>query len=239
VWIIGLVGLVRRPGWRSYRLFPWAYLVVFVVVSVVGGYARYTEGLLVVLLAAGCVVVTGWSRSTLKRVLVGIAVVGNAAFATVVILPVLPVRAYAHDDVLGALGAGQLEQTGWPEVADQVAAVHRSLPPVDRTAAIVYGHNYSEAGAIDRYGPERGLPRAYSGQNSYADFGTPPDDKTVVIAFGVDRAAFGALFTSCETRGTFTFDVPQPERGKEILVCRGPLEPWSATWPKLRWLGTF
>ncbi|HEX6342487.1 glycosyltransferase family 39 protein [Umezawaea sp.] len=239
VWVVGLVALVRRPAWRTYRVLAWTHLVVFVVVAAVGGYARYTAGLLVVLLSAGCVVVTTWASGGVKRTLVALAVVGNAAFAAVVVLPVLPVESYAGDDVLGALGAGQLEQTGWPRVADQVADVHRSLPPADRAAAIVYGHNYSEAGAIDRYGPERGLPRAYSGQNSYADFGTPTDDKTVVIAFGVDRAAFSALFGSCESRGTFTFDLPQPEQGKEILVCRGLREPWSATWPRLRWLGTF
>jgi len=239
VWVVGLVALIRRPAWRTYRLFPWAHLVVFVVVAAVGGYARYTEGLLIVLLSAGCVVVVDWARGNVKRAVIALAVVGNAAFATVIVLPVLPVSAYAHDDVLGALGAGQLEQTGWPETADQVATVYRALTPLEQSAAIVYGHNYSEAGAIDRFGPDRGLPRAYSGQNSYADFGTPPDDKTVVIAFGVDKAAFGALFTSCETRGTFTFALPQPEQGKEILVCRGPREPWAATWPKLRWLGTF
>jgi hypothetical protein len=239
VWVVGLVALVRRPAWRTYRVFAWAHLVVFVIVAAVGGYARYTAGLLVVLLAAGCVVVTTWASGNVKRALVGLAVVGNAAFAAIIVLPILPIEAYSGDDVLGALGAGQLEQTGWPGVADQVATVYRALPPAEQTAAIVYGHNYSEAGAIDRYGPERGLPRVYSGQNSYSDFGTPPEDKTVVIAFGVDRSSFSALFTSCESRGTFTFDLPQPEEGKEILVCRGPREPWSATWPRLRWLGTF
>ncbi|HWO68695.1 MAG TPA: glycosyltransferase family 39 protein [Umezawaea sp.] len=239
IWVVGLVALIRRPAWRTHRAFAWAHLVVFVIVAAVGGYARYTAGLLVVLLAAGCVVVTSWASGNVKRALVGLAVVGNAAFAAVIVLPILPIEAYAGDDVLGALGAGQLEQTGWPRVADQVADVYRGLSPAEQGAAIVYGHNYSEAGAIDRYGPERGLPRAYSGQNSYADFGTPSEDKTVVIAFGVDRGSFSALFTSCEARGTFTFDLPQPEEGKEILVCRGLREPWSATWPRLRWLGTF
>lgn len=34
--------------------------------------------------------------------------------------------------------------------------------------------NYGEAGAIDRYGPKLGLPRAYSGHNGYWCFGRPP-----------------------------------------------------------------
>lgn len=33
--------------------------------------------------------------------------------------------------------------------------------------------NYGQVGASDRYGPSLGLPRAYSGQNAYAEWGPP------------------------------------------------------------------
>ncbi len=70
--------------------------------------------------------------------------------------------------------------------------------------------NYGEAGALTRYGPERGLPRAYSGHNSFADFGVPPDTADVVIVVGY---------------------------GAPIWVCSEPMAPWSQMWDRVRVVG--
>ncbi|MFF3671282.1 ArnT family glycosyltransferase [Microtetraspora malaysiensis] len=235
VWILGLVALLRRAEWRPYRAIAVAYLVVAPVLMLAGAESRYTEGLLTVLLVAGCVRATTLAR----RLWLGAAAVVNGLLAAVMVLTIFPISTYAADPVLVVLGEEQFGETGWPSLAAQVAAVYRSLPETDRRRAVLYAENYGEAGALDRYRTAYGLPRAYSGQNSYADFGRPSDDRDVVVAVGVDRASFSALFRECAVQGRLTFDVPHFEEGKELLVCRGPNEPWTTTWEKLRWTGVF
>lgn len=237
VWIAGMVALLRRAEWRAYGSVGLSYLFMTVLLIAVGGKPEYTGGLLLVLLAAGSVVMERWARSTVRRSLAGTALVGNAVMSAVLMLPVLPVAVYGSNPVLKELGVFQLDQAGWPQLTEQVAAVYRSLSPQDRAHAVLYGNHYGLAGALDRYGPGYGLPHAYSGQNSYADFGRPADDTNVVIAIGVDRTAFGALFTSCEPSGKFQIDLPVADQGTGFLVCRGPREPWPQLWSELTWIG--
>jgi len=239
VWITGLVQLLRRPQWRPYRAFALAYLVISVLLLVVGGFGRYTEGLLTVLLAAGCVPLAEWTRSAPRAALAGAAVVLNAALAIVMALPLLPAAAYGEDSPLAMFGDAQLGQTGWPELTAQVATVYRGLSDADRAHAVLLGWNYAEAGAMDRYGPENGLPAVYGPQNSYADFGIPPADKTVVLAVGADPSTLAPLFGHCETRATLTFPLPHLDQDKAVVLCRDPARPWPQLWPSLRWVGTF
>ncbi|WP_253767874.1 glycosyltransferase family 39 protein [Goodfellowiella coeruleoviolacea] len=239
VWIAGLVALFRRPAWRPFRALGVAYLAMVVFLAVIGGFSRYTEGLLTVLLAAGCVPLADWTRGITRRVLVAAALALNALMAVVMAVPALPVSAYGPDSPLAGFGDAQLGQTGWPELTAQVAEVYRTLPAEDQARAVLFGWNYSEAGALDRYGPELGLPAVYSGHNSYADFGVPPADRTVLLAVGAEPATLAPLFGHCETAATLTFALPHLDQDKPVLVCRDPVRPWQQLWPSLSWVGTF
>lgn len=237
VWIAGLVALLRRPRWRAYRSVALAYVFMSTLLIVIGGKPEYTGGLQLVLLAAGAVVVVEWARTAVRRSLAGAALVCNAVLSAVLMLPVLPVSVYGSNPVLLQLGVFQLDQARWPELAGQVATVHRSLSPPERANAVIYAGHYGLAGALDRYGPAHDLPPVVSGHNSYAAFGTPADDTDVVIAVGVDRDSFGALFESCTPSGTFETDLPVADQGTEFLVCRDPKEPWTRLWSRLTWIG--
>ncbi len=237
VWIVGLVALLRRAEWRAYRSIGVAYPFMSALLLAIGGKPEYTGGLQLVLLGAGSVVVAEWARTTVRRSLAGTALVCNAVMSAVLMLPVLPIALYGSNPVLKELGVFQLDQAAWPQLAGQVASVHRSLPPQDRAHAVVYANHYGLAGALDRYGPEHGLPPVYSGHNSYADFGWPADEPEVVIAVGVDSKAFGALFTKCRPSGTFKTDLSVADGGTQFLVCRHPREPWAQLRSKLRWIG--
>ncbi len=237
VWICGLAALLRRTQWQTYRSVGVAYLFMAALLIAIGGKPEYTGGLLLVLLAAGSVVLQGWAHTAARRSLAGTALAFNMAMSAVLMLPVLPIAVYGSNPVLKELGVFQLDQSGWPQLAAQVAAVHRSLSPEDRAHAVIYANHYGLAGALDRYGPANGLPAVYSGQNSYAAFGRPADDTNVVIAVGVNRDTFDALFASCEPRGTFEIDLPVADRGAGFLVCRGPRQPWSRLWSELTWIG--
>lgn len=96
--------------------------------------------------------------------------------------------------------------------------------------------NYGEAGALDRYGPALGLPRAYSGHNAYGAWGPPPDESARVIAVGSDLAP---RLRACTVAAWITNQagVNNDERGTPVMVCRGPRRAWSQEWPTLRHLG--
>ncbi len=234
VWVAGLVALLRRPSWAAYRSLAWAWLVVVAIVVATGGKGYYDAPLLLVLTAAGVVPVVAWARRGAARgrqALLVTAAVLMAASSAVLLLPTLPADRLPGFVVAVNYDAG--ETIGWPEFADSVAAVHRALPPAERDRAVVLTGNYGEAGALARYGPARGLPRAYSGHNSMATFGRPPDDADVVIVVGWSRPEpLRAWFTEVTEVGRVDqrADVDNDENGEPIFLARGLRRPWSQIW---------
>lgn len=236
VWIAGLVKLFADPALRAVRFLACAWAVLAVVFMAAGGKPYYLAGLLPVLIAAGALAVDGWLERgrTAARTSVLVAALAAAALADAAIaLPVLP--ADRAGPVIAA-NADVGETIGWPEFARTVAAVFHGLP--DARGAVIFARNYGEAGAIDRYGPALGLPRAYSGHNAYGDWGPPPDEAAPVVAIGL-RPADAAHLRGCRVAARIDnrAGVDNDERGKAVLVCRGPRRPWSRAWPALRHLG--
>ncbi|MFY1615442.1 ArnT family glycosyltransferase [Micromonospora sp. WMMD736] len=234
IWIAGLVALLRRPAWRSYRAVGWAWVVVFGVVLIAGGKGYYDAPLLLALVAAGTVVTAAWASRGSAWLRRGVLAVGAVPFllpSIVLLLPVLPADRLPGFVVDVNYDAG--ETIGWPAFADSLATVHSGLPESDRARAVILTGNYGEAGAVARYGPARGLPRAYSGHNSMVDFGRPPADADVVIAVGWERPdVLNGWFERCELAGQVDqrVEVANDENGGPIHVCRGLRRPWAEIW---------
>ncbi|MCX5064986.1 glycosyltransferase family 39 protein [Micromonospora lupini] len=234
IWIAGLVALLRRPAWRAYRAVGWAWVVVVGIVLVAGGKGYYDAPLLLVLAAAGAVVTVAWASRGSVWLRRGVLAAGAVPFllpTVVLLLPVLPAERLPAFVVDVNYDAG--ETIGWPAFADSVAAVHRGLPPQERARAVILTGNYGEAGALARYGPARGLPRAYSGHNSMIDFGRPPAEADVVVAVGWERPdALNAWFDDCVLAGRVDqrVEVDNDENGGPIFVCRGLRRPWAQIW---------
>ncbi|MEV5610141.1 glycosyltransferase family 39 protein [Streptomyces sp. NPDC052225] len=238
VWIAGWRRLWRAADLRWARAFAVAYPVLCVIVLALDGKGYYTVPLLVVLLAAGCEPTLRWAGAGSARVRRGLlagAVVVSAALSTVIGLPVLPPENLAAPM---AVNPEQGEQVGWPELADAAREGWSHIPPQRRAGAVVFTGNYGEAGALDRYGPARGLPAPYSGHMSYADWGPPPDtaDGPVLLVRQADASGIERYFTGCRTvaRVDNGHDVDNEEQGTAIVLCEGPARRWSALWPSLR-----
>ncbi|MEU1681711.1 glycosyltransferase family 39 protein [Micromonospora zamorensis] len=234
IWIAGLVALLRRPAWRAYRAVGWAWLVVIGIVLIAGGKGYYDAPLLLVLTAAGVLVTVAWASRGSIRLRRGLLVLGVVPFLLpniVLLLPVLPAERLPGFVVDVNYDAG--ETIGWPAFADSLAAVHGGLSSEERPRAVILTGNYGEAGAVARYGPARGLPRAYSGHNSMVDFGRPPADADVVIAVGWERPdPLSAWFETCTLAGRVDqrVEVENDENGGPIHVCRGLRRPWAQIW---------
>jgi hypothetical protein len=237
IWIAGLVTLLRDPRLRRVRALALAYPIMVVVCFLIAGQPYYTVGLLFGLYAIGAVPTERWLAGRRGRqVVLGAAVVVLTAVGAVSSLPVLP------PERVGAIAQANstvADQIGWPEYVREIADVHAALPEADRQRSVLFTGNYGEAGALDRYGPEYGLPAVYSGQNELYNFGPPPDDKTVVIIVSqAEPQRVTALFGQCGP-GTALHNsegVENEELEASVYVCR-PAEPWHTLWPRLQHYG--
>jgi hypothetical protein len=239
--VAGLWALLRRPQWAPIRFLPVGYGVLLILLALTGGKGYYAAGMFGVIIAAASIATRDWiarGRSTPRLVLLGVALGANAALAAVITLPLLPPRLV--DGPIGALNEDAKETIGWPSFVDQIAAVADTVPIADRSNLVIFTADYGEAGAIDRYGPARGLGRAYSGHNSYGDFGTPPATSGPVLVVGYDDLdGDTAWFSGCHRASTVhTIDnIDNQVNDTPIWLCTSPTRPWSELWPSLRHQG--
>jgi 4-amino-4-deoxy-L-arabinose transferase-like glycosyltransferase len=234
LWVTGLLRLWRDPRWLPYRPLAWAWIVVIIALLLTGAQTYYAAGIYPVLIAAGAVAVEGRSRA---RVIALVAVCATSLLTVPAALPVLPATALA-DSPWSGLGETQLETVGWPGFVDQVAAAYRSIPAGPRAEAGIFTANYGEAGAIDRYGPDRGLPEAYSGHNGMAAWG-PPSTATAPVVVVWEDDSPGDYFSGCRLTGKVRGPVSNEETDRaSIYVCAGPIGGWDAAWPRLSHLSS-
>jgi hypothetical protein len=108
-------------------------------------------------------------------------------FAAAYFVPVAPVhsdwarRAFMVNDDFR-------EEIGWPELVKTVARIRDSLGPVERSRLAILAGNYGEAGAVNLYGKDFGLPQAICGTNSFwaRGYGDPSPETLIVIGFSQD-----------------------------------------------------
>jgi 4-amino-4-deoxy-L-arabinose transferase-like glycosyltransferase len=238
VWVAGLRAIGTRASWKSLRWLAIGYVVCFVVLFALSGKAYYLGSWYLPLVAAGAVAVERyWSRRA-AGVLTG-AVVVTGLLSAPLFTPVLPERvavAAGFDNANKDLG-GML---GWHRVVNQLAAVVRALPPDERRNAVILTADYSEAGAINLWGPAAGLPHAFSGHNTYWWWGHPGGEGATVIAVRLSPRFLSDFWQHVEpvaVLGSTGGPIDPQERGAQVSVCTGQRVPWSVIWPKLRHYG--
>jgi hypothetical protein len=96
------------------------------------------------------------------------------------------------------------------------------------------GTNYGQAGALTRYGPERGLPAVYSGHNAYGYWESPPStaDVVIIVGGGAWTGACQALTEAATVDNGYGID--NDEQGTRVRVCRGLKKSWQEIWPEVR-----
>ncbi|MGH8793036.1 MAG: glycosyltransferase family 39 protein [Stackebrandtia sp.] len=238
VWAAGLWRLWRDESVAWAKAVGLAYPILCVLVVAVGGKGYYATPLLLVLLAAGCQPAVEWlrrGRVMTRRVLFGAGIAAAAASSAVISLPVLPPTALT---AVNEINKEQGEQVGWPSLASAVSRAWSDIPPAQRDDAVIFTQNYAEAGAIEHYGAQYGLPQPYSGHMSYADWGPPPDtsDGAVLLVYQDGDQETQRHFTDCEevARVDNPQHVDNGEQNAVAATCTGTTAPWSTLWPRLR-----
>jgi hypothetical protein len=162
--------------------------------------------------------------------------------------PLLPVEAYVrYAAALGLKpGAGERHELGrlpqhfadmhgWREMAETVAGVVRALPASDRAKACVFGQNYGEAGAIEYFGRELGLPPVLSGHNSYWLWGPGSCTGEVLVVVGDGREALESVFSEVTLAAVSRCRDCMPyENDLPVWVVRRPRLPLAEVWPRVK-----
>lgn len=244
---LGSVWLARRRGTPANLRGFAAVFVVAVVMMMVAGVSRPDRiaGVYPLAFAAGA---CAFARLTEGRRWV--RRVAGAAFAFSVIapvpllLPVLPpdeLARYAAELEMtpqlekqkpGTMPQWLADRLGWRELAEQTAAVVRTLDPADRGRTVLFGEHYGIAGALELYGPELGLPPLVaSPHNAFWTWG--PYDAPILVGIGGDvetiRRAYGELTEVARVRCEHCY-----QDGLPIWIARGPGDSLARVWPELR-----
>jgi hypothetical protein len=252
VWLGGLI-FFFLPAGKTWRPFGWMYLALLAVFIVQGAKFYFLAPFYPVLLAAGAARaealfsrrMLAWARpASLAAVGIGGLIIAPTA------MPLLPlelelrfqaaispyVNTNSEAAESGALPQVLADRLGWVELADSFAGYFDALPAEDKAKACIVAGNYGEAGALEFFGPARGLPRVVSGHNSYFLWGPGDCTGEVILYYGYGterelRSAFVSVewlgFTHCQHCMPF-------ENNRSIYLCKGIKRPLEEIWPEMK-----
>jgi hypothetical protein len=242
--LAGLVALLSASRLKRYRLIGWIALSGLVLFAATKGKSYYTGPIHPVLYGAGAVWLESLARPRLRAILgrgLGIAVLAWGVFVLPFGLPVVPPEPMARYAAMTGISAGtktnwgeQLElpqdyadMLGWREKAEAVASMLFVAEPRlarERAGALLFGANYGQAGALDLYGRELGLPPVVSLAGSWYFFGPGDRPGNPVVLLGVepeDVVTLGCGSLELATRVENYWGVPE-ERDVPVTFCYDP-----------------
>jgi hypothetical protein len=239
LWIAGLYFCLRSREGRNFRALGWMFIVTLALFLFAKGRGYYLAPAYPMLYAAGGV----WGERWLCTLSVGLAQAVRAAVsaglalgilgAMAVALPLAPIHS-AWFRFADRVNLTLRDEIGWEDLVSTLAQVRDSLPPESRAHLGILAENYGEVGAINLYGPHRGLPRAISGVNSSWErgYGSPAPQTLIIVGF--PRAFVEANFDSCTlaARNTNSLGVVNEEttERRDIFLCGLPKAGWQQFW---------
>ena len=244
VWLAGLGACLAAASMKRFRPLVWMFLTTFLIFLISRGRGYYMAPAYVMFLAAGCAWLEIWlaGKAMLTRRLGNSVLWGFLALGTliglVLIKPVVPINSPLWKTTSG-INPDVVEMVGWQDLTAQVSTIYQSLPGDEKQAAVILAGNYGEAGALDLYGADYGLPHVISGANSLWARGYGSFEPQTVIAVGFERFYADQYFNQCDYAGTVTNQYgvwnEESSRHNALYVCRQPRQPWSHMWKKMQW----
>jgi len=254
LWLAGLCWVFGSRDGRRYMALGIVYVVLLGEFIILHGKSYYLAPAYPMLFAAGGVTVERVFVNRLRWFKPGLLVLIVAAGALLapLVVPILPpgkLVAYmrtiglqlprtetSHTAPLPQIFA---DQFGWREMVASVGHVYNHLRPEDKQRAAIFCQNYGEAGAIDFFGAQFGLPPAISGHQNYFLWG--PGGWTGEVALVLDTRDDNEReqFASVEDLGQI---VSSPwampfERRTHIYLCHDLKANVRDFWPRVKkWL---
>ena len=247
LWGAGLWYFFSARG-ACYRVFGWAYLILFVLFAAIQGNVSFLAPAYPPLYAGGAMVVGAWRVRWRRWVAVyPVLLVLSAVLLAPAVMPILPPALYLQ--IYGKSGSAGSQQGGasnglpqsladrfgWEQQVALIAQVYHGLPPGEQQVACIFTENYGEASALVEFGGRYHLPPPISGHNAFYLWGPQGCTGQVLITINIapQDAARGfnsvtlAARTSCENCVFFENNAP-------ILVLRQPKEPFAVLWAQAK-----
>jgi hypothetical protein len=252
LWVAGLWYVFSARSAR-YRVFGWAYLILFVLLIAIQGKSYFLAPAYPPLYAAGAMALGQWQARWARWGSRWVAAYAMMLTLSGVLLapaamPVLPPATYAH--VYHASGSGGANQQsgdayglpqsladrfGWEQQAALIAQVYHSLPLDEQLVACVFTQNYGEAGALVQFGGRYHLPPVISGHNAFYLWGMEGCTGQVLITINIapqDAArGYGSVTLAARTSCAACVDF---ENNAPILILRQPKMPFAVLWAQAR-----
>jgi hypothetical protein len=251
IWLIGLVSLLGVRRFETHRSLGIAFLVSLIFLMAQRSKTYYIGPAFPVLLAAGTCALeastNGGKRRWLRPALFVLLLAGGIVtlpFSVPVFSPekligyqqALRLRAASEETGnVGVLDQHFADRFGWETMVHTLTSVYRGFPEDDRERCVILAGNYGEAGAIDYYGTQFGLPKAISGHNNYFLWGPGETSGEIVISVGIHAAELEALFSEVTVAAIVICPYAMPyETNLPIHVCRGLKIPLAEAWHRTR-----
>jgi len=251
IWLAGLLWCFFARNEKRFRFLGWGYVIILAAFMIGDGKTYYPLPYYPILFAAGAIAwervsAISWRRA--RTVLVASVVISGLIVVPWAV-PVLPVDTFVqyegafprffhvHMERDAAVALPQLyaDMFGWQNLTNTVARVYQALPTAEQADCAILAGNYGEAGAIDYYGPQLGLPKAVSGHNSYYDWGPRDYSGTCVILLGERAEQHKQYFGDAQLAATVTNPHGMViEQKINVYVCRKPVASLAALWPKFK-----
>jgi hypothetical protein len=250
VWLAGVVSFLRH---RRTRVLGYIFVVFFLLMMAMHAKDYYLFPLYPLVFAGGAVAFERWlngrPQSTARALRYA-----TPALLFVLTLPIFPLQlpilsppAYvAYERRLGfqqpktethhesLWPQAFADQIGWEQLTQDVSRIYHALPPDEQAHAGIRASNYGEAGAIDFFGPQYGLPHAICAHQNHFLWGPPPEMPRTIIYLQADRDALRQNCASVEQAGVHYNQYGMGEENEPIYVCRGPRFDYRQTWPTLK-----
>jgi hypothetical protein len=126
------------------------------------------------------------------------------------------------------------DEFGWPEMVQTIAGIYNSLPPEIRAKTAILAGNYGEAGAIDFFGSQYGLPKAISAHQNYYYWGPRQYTGESLILLQWSRSGARHWCNSVDQGPTLNPEWRMAEEHYTVWICRGFKVPLDQAWDRLK-----
>jgi 4-amino-4-deoxy-L-arabinose transferase-like glycosyltransferase len=257
--IAGLIFYFRNPAGKPYRALGWAFVVLYVLFTIINAKAYFLTPIYPMLYAAGALQLEEVAQHARRRwvmpAYVAALALSGIALAPLA-MPILPPAAFVHSysalTNLGNGGAGQQnagpfpqylgDRFGWHAMTREVAAVVDKLPQAQRQQMCIFTENYGEASALLLLGGPYHLPPVISGHNNFYFWGPGSCTGATLLVVGIDPQG-GQAFTAM-LQPYFAQIMPEgaisctycmgTENGTLLYLVSQPKVPFAQLWPMLK-----
>jgi hypothetical protein len=251
LWISGLIVLLT-PWGKPYRHMLFAYgFLLFVILAGHSSRPDRIASIYTFFMASGAVAIEHYLKSNWKRAVqisLAVLMVSGGIILTPAFCPILPPQALKsylagmglHFDIEEGKKGEPIPQwladrIGWQELASDVSLVYNALPENEKQNTVIISTSYGEAGALELYGPEFGLPPVFATHNSFHSWGPPSDSVRTYIGVMIDIDDVRPRFDSVQEAKVFHCpDCTKPQQNIPIYILRGPKFSIEKEWPNFK-----